>query len=45
MDNTPKYISVDSMPAGPELEALAAEMNMGWSKSTSSGQLINIEQP
>ena len=32
MDNTPKYISVDTMAAGPELEALAAEMNMGWSK-------------
>ena len=32
MDNTPKYISVDTMPAGPELDALAAEWNMGWSK-------------
>jgi Phage ABA sandwich domain len=32
LDNTPKYISVDTMAAGPELEALAAEMNMGWSK-------------
>ena len=32
MDNTPKYISVDTMPAGSELDALAAEMNMGWSK-------------
>ena len=32
MDNTPKYISVDTMPAEPELEALAAEMNMAWRK-------------
>ncbi len=35
MDNTPKYISVDTMAAGPELDALAAEMNMGWSKPES----------
>ena len=32
MDNTPKYISVDTMRAGPELDALAAEMNMGWTR-------------
>ncbi|HEX9988461.1 MAG TPA: hypothetical protein VGE45_08295 [Chloroflexia bacterium] len=35
MDNTPKYISVDTMGAGPELEALVAEMNMGWRKPDS----------
>jgi hypothetical protein len=34
MDSTPVYISVDTMAAGPELDALAAEWVMGWRDGT-----------
>ncbi len=38
MDATPIYISVDTMEAGPELDALVAEWVMGWRSSANGSK-------
>jgi hypothetical protein len=41
VDATPTYISVDTMEAGPELDALVAEWVMGWHNGTA---IIPVDQ-